>query len=127
MVVGYSNKERMKKALIEENILKFANEVGIDVKIYDGSRSSSVDVLNIIKNQFDAYVDPRALFEDSGAMLYPYDIAGCLPIALGCGLEVFDNYGNPISSRGNIPLTLVVARKGMKEIIVKAINEAVKR
>jgi fructose-1,6-bisphosphatase/inositol monophosphatase family enzyme len=127
MVVGYSNTERIKKAKIEEAI------IGIDGKkkeyrVYDGSRSSANDILNIIKNQYDAYVDPRALWQDSGAMLEPYDVAGIIPIAYGCGLEVCDIFGEPIEDyvQGK-PLTLIIARNNeLKNKIVNSLKPLLK-
>ncbi|MBU0535881.1 MAG: hypothetical protein KKE20_02875, partial [Nanoarchaeota archaeon] len=127
MVVGYSNKERAKKAEIEKAILD-ADATGKDFRIYDGSRSTTVDVLNIIRNQFDAYVDPRALWPKSGAQLQPYDISGIIPIAYGCGLELCDIHGKPIGHQedANGPVTLIVARRGLGNILVNAISEYVK-
>ena len=125
MVVGYSNKERTKKAEIEAAILA-ADRTGKDYRIYDGCRSSTIDVLNILRNQFDAYVDARALWPKSGAMLYPYDIAGVIPVALGCGLVVTDAYGRPIDtySAKNVPLSVIIARKELHPRLVEAIRSA---
>jgi fructose-1,6-bisphosphatase/inositol monophosphatase family enzyme len=116
MVVGYSNRERMKKAEIEQAILD-ADKTKKDFRIYGGSRSSTIDILNILRNQYDAYIDPRALWPGSGAMLYPYDVAGVIPIAYGCGLEISDVFGKPIEMHNgkNEPLSLIVARKGLKD------------
>lgn len=128
LVVGYSNRERTKKGEIEQAILK-ADETKKDFRIYDGSRSTTMDVLSILRNQYDAYVDPRALWEGSGAMLYPFDVAGVLPVALGCGLEVTDIYGNTIDgyTGKKEPLTMVVARKGLNERIVNAVKPIIER
>ena len=127
MVVGYSNRERIKKGFLEQPILE-ADKTKKDYRIYDGSRSSSYDILNILRNQFDAYIDPRALWQDSGAMLYPYDIAGVIPIAYGCGLEISDIHGNDVSvhSGKNKPLTIIIARKGLKDRFVKILEPHLK-
>lgn len=128
MVVGYSNRERIKKGHLEQAILE-ADKTKKDFRIYDGSRSSSIDILNIIRNQFDAYIDPRAIWPDSGAMLYPYDIAGVIPIAYGCGLEISDIYGEPIGNHSgrNEPLHIIIARKGLKDTLVKILEPFLKR
>lgn len=122
MVVGYSNKERKKKAEIEQAILE-SDKTGKDFRIYDGSRSTSFDIISIIKNQYDAYIDPRAMWPGSGAMLYTYDVAGVLPVAMGCGLEVSDIHGNHLGKyeKKDDALTLIVARKGLSEKIGRAI------
>jgi fructose-1,6-bisphosphatase/inositol monophosphatase family enzyme len=123
MVVGYSNRERVKKGTLEEAILN-ADKTKKDFRIYDGSRSTTNDVLSILRNQYDAYIDPRALWQGSGAMLYPYDIAGIIPIAYGCGLEISDIRGAPIEAyRGkNEPLTVIVSRKGLKDMFVEILR-----
>jgi len=127
MVIGYSNRERLKKAQIEEAILN-ADPTGKDFRIYDGCRSTTNDILNILRNQYDAYIDPRALWPGSGAMLYPYDIAGVIPIALGCGLEISDIYGNSIEKyNGNDPLSIIVARKGLKDVLVEILKPILRK
>jgi fructose-1,6-bisphosphatase/inositol monophosphatase family enzyme len=128
MVVGYSNRERIKKGEIEQAIID-ADKTKKDFRIYDGSRSTTNDILNILRNQYDAYIDPRALWPGSGAMLYPYDIAGAIPIAYGCGLEISDIRGNPIEnySGKNEPLTIIVTRKGLKDRFVEILEPVVKK
>lgn len=126
MVVGYSNKERIKKAEIEQAILN-ADKTKKDFRIYDGCRSTAIDILNILRNQFDAYIDSRALWPGSGAMLYPYDIAGVIPIALGCGLEISDIHGDSIEkyTGKNEPLSIIVARKCLKDTFVEILKPLV--
>jgi len=123
MVVGYSNRERMKKGEIEQAILD-ADKTRKDFRIYDGSRSTTIDIINILRNQYDAYIDPRALWLGSGAMLYQYDIAGIIPVAFGCGLEISDIRGNQVEkyTGRNEPLTVIVARKGMKNKFVEILE-----
>lgn len=123
MVVGYSNTERKKKSDIELAIINIDKEQK-EYRVYDGSRSSANDILNIINNQYDAYVDPRALWgKEKGALLEPYDVAGVIPIAYGCGLEVSDIFGKPIENyvQGE-PLTLIISRKGLNDKIVEALK-----
>jgi len=125
MVVGYSNRERIRKGELEQAILD-ADSTKKDFRVYDGSRSTTIDIINILRNQFDAYIDPRAHWPESGAMLYPYDIAGVIPIAYGCGLEISDIYGNPIEKySGSQPLTIIVARKGLKDRFVNILRPLV--
>ena len=118
IVVGYSNKERGKKAEIEAALVeeKF--------RIYDGCRSSTNDVLNMLAdNQFDAYIDPRALWPGSGAMLQAYDIAGVLPIAAGCGLVVTDIFGESIRNYGiESTIPIVIARPTVYEAVLRAVE-----
>ena len=90
-VIGYSNSHRLKKGELEQAIW----DAGL--KPYEGCRASGIDVINIIRNQADAYIDVRrcwSTLDENGvekeAQLQCYDIAGVLPIALGCGLDVTD-------------------------------------
>ncbi len=126
MVVGYSNTERIKKGEIEQALVD-ADKNRKQFRIYDGCRSSAIDTLNILRNQFDAYIDARALWPGSGAMLRPYDIAGVIPIARGCGLEISDIFGNSIDKyRGrNNPLTIIIARKGLKDKFVEILKPVI--
>lgn len=121
MVVGYSNRERRRKGDIEQAIV----DADPGIKVYDGSRATTVDILSILRNQYDAYVDPRGLWPpESGAMLHPYDVAGVIPIALGCGLEISDIHGRQIETQGkdDAVLTLIVARKGLRDRLVEALK-----
>jgi fructose-1,6-bisphosphatase/inositol monophosphatase family enzyme len=106
MVVGYSNKERYGKARLEKRLIENG------YRVYDGCRASSFDVLNILRNKWDAYVDARALWPESGAMLNTYDIAGVMAIAKGCGLEVSSILGSPIEKRNIMgdPIDIIISR-----------------
>ncbi len=128
MVAGYCHTQRGKKAQIEQAIVD-ADKNKKFYRVYEGCRATAQDVLNIIRNQSDAYIDPRALWPGNGAMLYPYDVAGVIPIALGCGLEVSDIHGNPLDmyKSNNDPLTLIVARKGMKDKFVEMLKPVIER
>lgn len=57
LVVGYSNTHRHEKAEVEDALVQQAG-----FRIYDGSRSSSVDIINVVRGQFDAYIDLRAVW-----------------------------------------------------------------
>lgn len=114
MVIGYSNgkdKSRIKKAELEQKL--WDN----DIFPYEGSRASTIDILSVVYNQFDAYIDARALWKGSGAMLHPYDVAGVIPIAQGCGLEVSDMRGKPLEGSKN-DLDILVARESVKDKII---------
>ena len=127
LVIGYSNSHRIKKGRLEQLLAdqKF--------RIYDGCRASSMDVINIIRNQYDAYVDLRHFWSTKGndgvekeAMLEVYDIAGVLPIALGCGLIVTDAMGSPLGGYElDATIPLVIARPDIHEKILETIRPLV--
>jgi fructose-1,6-bisphosphatase/inositol monophosphatase family enzyme len=50
-------------------------------------------------------------------MLHPYDVAGVIPIALGCGLEVSDMRGKPLEGSKN-DLDILVTRESIKDKII---------
>lgn len=123
MSVGYSNRNRINKGLIEYALFNIAELVTYG----DGVRSSSMDIINIFRNAFDAYVDLRAawpavtetLIKDSNgqnivkenAMLQAYDISAVLPIVLGLGFYVSDARGNQISQYDlNSAIHIVISR-----------------
>jgi fructose-1,6-bisphosphatase/inositol monophosphatase family enzyme len=126
IVADYCHTDRIKNAQIEQALIN-ADKNKKYYRPYGGCRATSQDILNIIRNQSDAYIDPRALWPGNGAMLYPYDVAGVIPIALGCGLEVSDIHGNPLDmyKSNNDPLTLIVARKGMKDKFVEILKPVI--
>jgi fructose-1,6-bisphosphatase/inositol monophosphatase family enzyme len=104
IVAGYSNSRRMELGQWGQQLWDNAG-----VRVYDGCRSSTMDIIGMIEGANDAYVDPRALWPDSGAMLQAYDITAVIPIAKGCGFVVSDVYGNPIENYAfdsNIPLVV---------------------
>lgn len=122
VVAGYSNSFRMQKAQVEEALL------GQGLKVYDGCRASGVDLISIIRGQFDAYIDLRAYWSrkkdgvEQEAMLQVYDIAGSLPIAVGAGLKANDASGRPWQSylySQTIPL--IVARPTIHANVMKAV------
>ncbi len=121
IVAGYSNKERRNKAEVEIAL------VGSNFRVYDGCRSSTNDVLNMIAdNQSDAYIDPRALWPNSGAVLQAYDIAGVIPVADGCGFIVSDVHGDHISRyRIESTIPIVIARPVIHEEVLRALEPVV--
>lgn len=119
LIIGYSNKERVKKGEIEQ---KFVDE---GFRVYDGCRSTSNDIINIIGfNQFDAYIDPRALWNDKGAVLEAYDFAGMLPVALGCGFVATDVWGDKLSKyKMDDEVPLVISRSLLHAEIIGILNK----
>ncbi len=127
IVAGYSNSFRHHKADAEDAL------IAKRIKVYDGSRSSAMDVINVIRNQYDAYVDLRHYWStkdekghEKEAMLQVYDIAGVIPIAIGCGLTVTDALGNPwqdYSFHYSIPI--VIARPGIHAKIIEALKPVI--
>lgn len=122
LVIGYSNSHRSQKGEVEQALY----DKGL--KVYDGCRASGMDVINIVRNLYDAYVDLRHFWstkkdgQESEAMLQVYDIAGAVPIAEGCGLMVTDAEGKPWQEYGlEDTIPLVVARPDIHGIILKTI------
>lgn len=123
MVVGYFNTCRTNLGELQQAVA----DAGFYP--YEGSRSSTIDILDITSfNHSEAYVDARALWPKRyGAQLQSYDVAGVIPIAKGIGLEVSDVYGKPLNGNGVKPVSLIVARPGLTERIVKAIRPVLDR
>lgn len=119
IVAGYSNKNRFEKAKWETALFEK------DIRVYEGCRSSSVDIINMIRGRFDAYVDARALWgKNSGAKLQAYDISASIPIALGAGFSVTDCDGNSWEKYNlNDAIPLVVSRsKTLHQNILQAVE-----
>lgn len=112
IVAGYSNSHRLKKGELEQAL--WDNRF----KPYEGCRASGVDLISIIRNQFDAYIDVRQTWStldaqgiEQEAQLQCYDIAGMLPIVKGCGLVVEDPTGRDWRTYGLLDaMPLVIAR-----------------
>lgn len=121
LVIKYSNQKRTEIAEVEEALwnAKF--------KPYEGCRSSTMDIIGILRNQNDAYIDIRALFpETCGARLQAYDVAAVIPIAIGAGFVVTDVFGDPIDKYGETDaITLVVARPEIHSCVIAAIKPVV--
>lgn len=133
LVVGYTSKVRNRKAKIEEAICNLmVGEPGKerrDCCVYDGCRSSTIDIINIIRNQYDAYIDPRAVFgKESETRLETYDVAAILPTAYACNLQISDIYGKSLTEYNwEDPLPLLVARPEVYDRILTAIEELVRQ
>lgn len=119
LVIGYSNKRRLEKGQLEDELVKKGK-----FRVYDGCRSSSIDVLNVIRGLYDAYIDPRAIWgRDSGAVLEAYDIAGVIPIALGSGMVVSDIYGESWEKYGGRDaIHLIISRPEVHDEIIEIIS-----
>jgi fructose-1,6-bisphosphatase/inositol monophosphatase family enzyme len=120
IVAGYSNKNRIEKGKWEDALYNTPHNKG-GLRVYEGCRASSMDIINIIRGQYDAYVDPRALWgKQSGAMLQTYDIAAAIPIARGYGFEVSDVYGNQLTAyklNDSIPIVISRSKELHKKIL----------
>lgn len=129
IVAGYSNSYRGAKGQLEQALWDRR------LKTYEGCRASAMDVINILRNQFDAYVDLRhycSTFDpelgEKEAMLQVYDIAGVLPIASGCGLIVTDAKGDAVGKydiNGSLPI--VISRPDIHPTIICAIRPLVEQ
>lgn len=125
MVIGYSNKNRLEKGRWEDKLHNKAK-----FRVYEGCRASSIDVINMTRGNFDAYVDARALWgEKSGAMLQAYDISAAIAIAKGYGFIVTDVFGEPYQKYGlNDAIPIVISRSQMiHEKILETIRPLTKR
>lgn len=118
LVIGYSNRKRLEKGQLEDALVQNGK-----FRVYDGCRSSSVDVLNVIRGLYDAYIDPRAIWgRESGAVLEAYDIAGVIPIALGSGLLASDLNGESWEAYGGRDaIPLVIARPAINGKILEIV------
>lgn len=128
-VIGYSNSHRREKGEVEQVLYdqKF--------RVYEGCRSSGMDIIYLLRNGIDAYIDLRHYWStkdregrEKEAMLEVYDIAGVLPIAMGCGLKVTDAEGEAWTKyqlQDTIPL--VIARPGIHAEIIDTIRPLVEQ
>lgn len=129
LVVGYSNSHRLKKGEVEQALYDKR------LKVYDGCRASGMDIINLLRNATDAYIDLRHYWstkdekgQEKEAMLQVYDIAGVIPIAEGCGIKVTDAEGKSwreYNLEDTIPL--VVARPDIHQLILDTIKPFVEK
>ncbi len=129
LVVGYSNSHRLEKGEVEQALYNKR------LKVYDGCRASGMDIINLLRNATDAYVDLRHYWstkdekgEEKEAMLQVYDIAGVIPIAEGCGIKVTDAEGNSWKGYNlNDTIPLVAARPDIHQLILDTISPFLKK
>jgi len=128
----YSNRHHDKCALLQSAI-----ESGVakgKCETYGGCRSSTMDVIDIIRNQYDAYVDCRALWTtkkqlDANSVLRLYDVAAVLPIARGADLSVVFPDGRDFALDGlksDSPVSIVIGRPPVVAETLDAIAPFVK-
>lgn len=129
LVVGYSNSHRLQKGEAEQALYDRK------LKVYDGCRASGMDIINLLRNATDAYIDLRHYWstkdgqgKEKEAMLQVYDIAGVIPIAEGCGMKVTDAEGKSwreYNLEDTIPL--IVARPDIHQLILETIKPFVEK
>lgn len=129
LVIGYSNSHRLKKGELEQ--ILYNNKF----KVYEGCRASGMDIVNILRNYADAYIDLRSYWstksetgEEKEAMLQIYDVAGVIPIALGSGLKATDAEGKSWENYNLMDtIPLVVARPDIHQSILNIIRPLVEK
>lgn len=129
LVTGYSNSHRIEKGKVEQAFYD------LGYRVYDGCRSSGMDIIGIIRNSADAYVDLRHFWstktesgQEKEAMLQVYDVAGVIPIAAGCGLTVTDCFGKSWEEYGvDDTIPLVLSRPNIHGKILEAIKPLVEK
>lgn len=121
-VPGYSHGNVEARAAIERALL--------DGGIYTtgGTRSSAQDLLDMIGNQIDAYVDLRALFpgltDSRDEVLHPWDVGGLLPVLDGLGFMITDVTGrNWQDFRFGDQLAIIVTRPALGQRILETIRQ----
>lgn len=129
LVIGYSNSHRLKKGELEQILY------GQKFRVYEGCRASGMDIVNLIRNHNDAYIDLRHYWstkdekgKEKEAMLEVFDIASVLAIAEGCGLKITDAEGKSWKDyclEDTIPL--VIARPDIHQAILETIKPLVEK
>lgn len=122
VVAGYSNDNvdrvaEIMKALLAEGI-----------RWDGGTRSSAQDLLNILCNEVDAYIDLRAVFSDqtksADEVLHFWDVGGLLPLLDGLGFFIVDHKGTSWQDYVlGEKLTLIVSRSSLKDRIMHVISQ----
>lgn len=122
IVPGYSHANVQARAEVEQVLLNAGfSPTG-------GTRSSAQDMLSILTNQCDAYVDLRAHFPGGSTnkrdeVLHSWDVGGILPVMEGLDFEITDAKGQGWQEAVlGKPLALVVARKALGQRILEAIQ-----
>lgn len=125
VVPGYSHHNIEARAQVERALLN----AGMNTT--DGCRSSAQDILDILANQVDAYVDLRASFpsnaptkmSNSNEHLHSWDICGTLPVLSGFGFCITDpnNRGWQLNDYHS-PLSLIVSRPSIYSKIMEAVK-----
>ncbi len=129
IVPCYSNEHYAASAetmtAIDHALLKDDGSKGSEC--YGGSRSSTMDIIDILRNLYDGYVDLRADWTTDeemahdNAVLRLYDIAAVVPIAKGAGLAVVFSDGNDFSLKkmpSDAPIGIIIGRPAVVEKIL---------
>ncbi len=121
IVPGYSHANVEARALVEGVLMS----VGIESA--GGSRSSAQDLINLLTNQADAYVDLRSLFpgstESRDETLHTWDVGGLLPILDSVGFRITDVLGQSWQRlRIWDRLAIVAARPALQPVIINALR-----
>ncbi len=120
IVPGYSHANVEARALIERAL------INVGIESAGGSRSSAQDLINLLTNQADAYVDLRALFPGStdsrDETLHTWDVGGLLPVLDSVGFRITDVFGQSWQRlRIWDRLAIVVARPAFQPAIINAL------
>lgn len=131
LVIGYSNSYRLKKGQLEQAI--YGQKLnGKAARVYDGSRASSIDLVQLLRNQTSAYIDCRAYWStmvdgvEKEAMLQVYDVVAMMAVCSGAGLCVTDARGREWTSfTKQEAVSLVVAHPLIHEKILEVIQPVI--
>lgn len=122
VVAGYSHNNILCRTHVEGSLLKHG------IRATGGTRSSAQDLLDIVCNQVDAYVDLRALFPGStdsqDEVLHIWDVGGLLPVLDGLGFVIVDHANRSWQDyKLGERFPLVVSRPSIAGAIRAAISE----
>jgi hypothetical protein len=92
--------------------------------------SSAVDIVNVVRGIFAAALDVRALSAGDGSVLYWYDIAGSVGVAMGRGLKVLVMGADGLQLTGGdhdiyTPVACVIARPDVFDAICETVRSKV--
>lgn len=121
IVPGYSHHNIRERADIEEALL------AVHIESAGGSRSSAQDLVNLLANQADAYIDLRALFTGStdsrDETLHAWDVGGLLPVMDALGFCITDALGKCWQKMSfSEHLALVVTRPALLHKVLDALQ-----
>lgn len=121
VVPGYSNEDISARAEVE----KALRSAGFWTT--GGSRSSAQDLVGLLCNDVDAYVDLRALFrcrEHRDEVLHFWDVGALLPVLEGLGFTITDARGKGwMQCQFGEPLALIVTRPSLELRIRRVVSE----
>ena len=99
-----------------------------DIRLHGGSRSSAQDLLDILCNQVDSYIDLRALFPGNtnsrDEALHVWDVGGLLPFMDGLGYVITDHHGKSWQDQVlGEKLPLIVSRPKVAQQIINVVGK----